>query len=69
MDEYISIILVAFVVILFTVFSILQINTGYRKFQHKEGNRLYNALRVIFAMPLLIISLIAFVLFIVSIVH
>jgi len=66
MDDYISTILVAFVVILFTVFSLLQINTGYRNYQHKEGSRLYNVLRVIFAIPLLIIALIASVLFIVS---
>lgn len=68
MDDYNSSILVAFVVILFTIFSIVQIKTGFRKIQYKEGSQLHNILRVVFAIPLLAISLIALVLFITSLI-
>jgi len=68
MEDNSSIILVAFVVILFAIFSILQIKTGFEKVRRKEGSWLQNILRVIFAIPLLIISLIAFVLFLISLI-
>ena len=68
MGDYSSIILVLFVVILFTIFSILQIKTGFGKIRRKEGSWLHNILRVIFAIPLLIIALIAFVLLLISLI-
>jgi hypothetical protein len=66
MHDYSSIIIGGLVILLFTTFSVWQIKIGYVKFQQKEGFRLYNVLRVIFAIPLLVISLIGLALFLIS---
>ena len=68
MDDYSSFILVAFVVILFTVFAIMQLKIGADNLQNKEGSRLKNLLRLIFAIPILIVAIIILALVLISLI-
>ena len=68
MDNFSSLFLVTFVAILFLVFSILQVKTGLKKSQQADGSRSHHILRIVFALPLLAISLIALVLILINLI-
>ena len=68
MDDYSSIILVAFVVMLFLIFGITQIRIGVNNLQKMEGSRIKNILRFTFAIPILIGAMIVVVLLLIYLV-
>jgi len=67
MNNNSSYILAAIVMSIFLIFTVLQMRTGTRNVQTKEGSKLYNILRIIFAIPLFIIALVALILVFISV--